>query len=303
MNSIRMVVLTSLLTAGLVHGQELAKVTNQQGELFTVPDVSDNLKMLGFSLNEAIDQLEHQDVKAFLQAWENMVETYLETADAIGHAQENLGGVEMSLAILEEGLKDVGNAPPAKAEERERLAEGIVSIRAQLLARLAALRKRVTEATTEEEKQQLLRQMNGLLVRIRQMDQMTASLAEGAGPVVPGFASQRMRDDLQQMKQALGDEQQSLKMMADTVRSLVRSSADQMEHTFAILDLQQQVPREQFDALKRGQAGVQKDLNDLIQTQRKMSLHMVNLMTSGVEEQDIDEATLLQDVDALINRR
>ncbi|MEZ5940647.1 MAG: hypothetical protein R3C18_04595 [Planctomycetaceae bacterium] len=303
MKSFCIACLISVLSVGLSFGDDQASETTPQGEIITIPDVADNLRLLGHSLNEAIDHLEHQDVKAFLLAWENMVETYVETAEAIGQAQENLGDVEMSLALLEEGMAAIGPAPPANPEERERLAEGITSIRSQLLARLAALRQRLDEAATDEDKRQLLKQMQGLLVRIEQMDQMTASLAEGAGPVVPGFAMQRMRDDIEQMKQALKDEQESLKMTADTVRTLVRSSADQMEHTFAILDLQQQIPRDQFAALRRNQQGVQQNLNDLIQTQRKMSVHMVNLMTAGVNDEEIDETTLLESVDALIKRR
>ncbi len=163
-----------------------------------------HLYLFGKSLDQAINDLQHSDLKAFASSYRRMVASYGQLADQVGDASQALGDASNQIELARRSLAHVGASDPAPPNEAAELVTEISQIRTVLIGRLGAFRTRL-DGMEGAPRQKLLVQIKGLVQRVEQLDRLHGTLRDGTQPLLPGLAAEGLGEQLDTIAAALAE--------------------------------------------------------------------------------------------------
>lgn len=260
-----------------------------------------HIYLFGKTLDQAIDDLQNSDLKAFAKSYQHMVASYGQLADQVGDASQSLGDAANQVVLAKHALANVGSGSQASPERKVKLAEEIGQIRAMLIGKLGSVRARL-EGAHGEQRQPLLAQVKGLVERVQQLDRMDGALRDGTQPLLPGLAAEHLNEQLDTIANALEEERQMLGVVSESVRLLVTNTSAEMRRTMRLLQIETQIPNGQVKQLLETRAAVQHILDEVTAAHRRASHSALNLLASdGADVNLEEEGDLLRVVDLLID--
>lgn len=303
--------LVALVSRG-VAGEEEPNDPTLSGSMGTLPAREDgppadrliagHVRLLARTLDQAIADLQHTDLRGFTESYKQMVDSYTALTDQIGEASEALGAagtrVELARAILE------GMSPSVEIDEQAstELAADIGQMRTRLIARMAALRAQVDHVDSER-REKTLHELQLLVRRLENLQSLQASLDQNEHPLAPVLAPVHLEEQLQLMEQMIAEEERLLGVVARSARLMVGNTSTHLRHTMRLLDVQAQLPREQLAQLQQSRAAVQSILDELTVAYGTAAERAGQLLSGGPSrELEMEPEELLRHVDRLVDQ-
>jgi len=253
------------------------------------------------TLDEAIDDLQNSDLKAFAKSYRRMVASYGQLADQVGDASQSLGDASNQVALAKRSLDRIGPNTAVSPERKAMLADDISQIRAMLIGKLSAVRARLDDAQGEQ-RQKLLSQVKGLVERVHQLDRLNGTLHDGSQPLLPGLASDTLGNQLDAIASALEEERKLLRVVSESVRLLVDNTSAEMRRTMQLLRIEAQLPNAQLNQLLETRKSALKMLDDVTTAHQHAANSALDILSQTDQPADIaNEDDLLRAVDALID--
>lgn len=304
--------LSWMLMGGSVWSQA-PRLQSGRGRVGTLPDISSappagdvlagRVHLLSKTLDRAIEDLQHGDLKRFALDYQRMVEAYTTLTDHVGTAAEAIGGAAMRVELARESLADAGAIVEADPQQRQQLVDDVSQVRTVLLGRLAAVRSELDRADAAQ-REKLLQQLQGLVARIGQLDRLRETVDEGDRPLVPGPAADQLGRQLDEIDAALQVEQRMLNVVAQAARRSVESLTAQVRRTMLLLDVEAQIPRQQLQQLTATREAVQTELDEILQAHQRAAQNATRLLMQPTEDPvPIEPEALLEQVDRMLGER
>lgn len=258
------------------------------------------LHLLSKTLDRAVNDLQHGDLKRFAQDYQRMVDAYTTLTDHVGTAAESIGAAGMRVELARESLADAGKIAEPDPQQRRQLADDINQVRTVLLSRLAAQRSELDRADAAQ-RDKLLKQMQALVARIRQLDQLKQTFEEGARALLPGLAADQLGRQLDEIDAALGIEQRMLNVVAQAARRSVEALTAQVQRTMLLLEVEAQIPREQLQQLTATRDAVQTELDEILQAHQRAAQSATAILAAPQNGgTPLEPGPLLEQVDRLL---
>ena len=275
------------------------------GPLLPLPDgrnevLAGRVHLLGKTLDRAIDDLQHVELRQFAQSYKRMVDAYGQLADHVGDASSAIGLARTRVELAKRSLNSLDASHAPDSEQRGKLNEDIGQIRAMLIGKLGSLRA-LFEHAQGENKEKLLGQIQGFVGRIQQLDRLSAALRENTAPLVPGLTASNLREQLDVVEQTLDQEEQMLVVLSQSMKLLVDSTTGEMRHTMRLLEVSVQIPDEQMLQLSQTRAAVQTVLDEVAQAHARAADSAIEMLSKGTPPVTADPDELLRQVDQLLN--
>jgi hypothetical protein len=290
-------------------GPAAAPAQAATGRLATLPDdreatsgdlLAGHVHLLSKTLDRAIEDLQHGDLREFARSYQQMVDAYTTLTDHLGGAEEAVGAAAMRVGLARESLADAGAVGEPDSQQRQKLAEDVDQIRALLIGRLAAARATLERAEGEQ-REKLLQQMGGLVARIGQLDKLKRTFEEGARPLVPGLTADDLGRQLDEIDEALAVEQRMLGVVAQAARQSVETLSGHVRRTMLLLEVEAQVPRQQLAQLTAARESVQNTLDEILAAHQRAANGAIRILSRTDDALPIQDAgQLLEQVDRLL---
>lgn len=304
-------VAVGLMLTGIAAGQPGTPDRALSGSVGTLPIRDDDslphqliaghVRLLGRTLDQAIDHLQHADLRGFAVSYKQMVDSYTALTDQIGEASEALGSAATRIALARSTLTGLSPTPRLDESLRAELAADIEQIQMRLIARMAALRAQVDHADSAR-REKTLRDLQTLVGRLENLNSLQSLLQQNDRPLAPSLAPAQLNEQLRLMEEAITEEERLLGVVARSAQLLVSNSAAQLRHTMTLLEVQAQLPREQVAQLQRSRAAVQNILDDLVAAHGSAAERAGQMLDGRtVNQKPLDAEQLLRRVDQLID--
>lgn len=282
----------------------------RRGKVVQLPDANSgdqrnrllagHVHLLNKTIEQAIEDLQHGELREFLKSYRRMVDSYGQLSDHVADAAASIGAAEAQVGLAKRSLTRLDEKPSNRNESRQQLREDLGQVRALLIGRLATLRQQFVEAGQDEQKE-LMSQIQGLVGRVRQLDQLKSSLNQGSRPLLPGLAAGDLHRQLDVIGQALDEEQRTLGVVARSVGLLVDSTTADMQRTVRLLQIQTSIPREQLAQLAETRKAVQSVLDEVLQAHAVATKSAQNILSAADASAITDDPEqLLREVDRLL---
>jgi len=292
-------------------GQERVQRGEAAGRITTLPTddegrqrselLAGHIYLFGKTLDEAIEDLQNSDLKAFAKSYRRMVASYGQLADQIGDASQSLGDASNQVALARRTLDRIEPNTDVPPERKAALVDDISQIRAMLIGKLSAVRARLDDAQGEQ-RQKLLSQVKGLVERVHQLDRLNGTLHDGSQPLLPGLASDTLGNQLDAIASALEEERKLLRVVSESVRLLVDNTSAEMRRTMRLLRIEAQLPNAQLNQLLETRKSALRMLDDVTTAHQHAANRALDILSPTDLHADIaDEDDLLRAVDALID--
>lgn len=287
--------------------QRTVRTSSNVGRVTHLSDKSDNA-LLGHiyafdkSADDAFEALGDGDLKSAVQAARNMGRAANEIADKVAEAQENLGEAAARLQISHAQFERLDAETSPNPPARQQLLEDLSVFRDMLASRLASLRERyrAMDGKDELQKEALRKQMAAIVTRIENFDEIRQTIQQGRLAVVPDSATAWMKLQLDEMENALAEEEAALQLTATAMRIQLAETAREVERSFRLIELQSRLPSEQIRRLRMTQASTKKALSKLVQEHQRATEAVLSIIGSGHDGPPPPEKELLERIDGLL---
>jgi hypothetical protein len=296
--------------------QEAAAPTpaTMQGRLGTLPGVegvpapSDALgghfRLLERTIDRAIADLQNGDLKAFVVSYKLMVETYVQVADQLGDASESLGEAMAQIVLARMSLMATADAnattdsPPQSVSPSE-----LADMRDYLHGKIAAVRARL-EAARPADQESLLGDLQTLVERAEQLEQMSKAAETTGRPLLPGMASSELDKRLTEVEEALKEEKRMVEVVGSLARDVTKSASKDLRNTMRFLEIDARIPREQLDRLQVLRANLQRTVKQIETTRDDARRNAMRILVnnSSRSTRKVPAEELLQRADRLLKR-
>ncbi|MEX1027913.1 MAG: hypothetical protein WD049_07895 [Candidatus Paceibacterota bacterium] len=275
----------------------------EAGDAQRIGVLDGHLRLLGKTLTQAIDDLQHGDLKQFAESAKRVVEAYGQVADLVGDAAEATGDASTRVALARKSLQGLTTTATHDPQRRRALSDSIGQLRAMSMKKLREARDRYDQTDDPKERQKLLKNIDGLVRRDSQLNQLQHSLVKGSQPLLPGLSSQQVARQLSDFETALNEETEALELVSESTRLLVESTSHDMRHTFHLLEIESQLPAEQMRQLAEMQQTIEGTLEDLTQVHELAARSALELLSGSTEyHPPEDPQELLRRADELLGR-
>ncbi|HPM84978.1 MAG TPA: hypothetical protein PLF81_29950 [Candidatus Anammoximicrobium sp.] len=263
------------------------------------PEAADKAMLAHYQLfqqsqAEAIDALQHGDLKQFVVAYREIARSVTEISDIVAGGHESLGEADASLELLAAELKAFQARGGGDGEGRKQLLEDLKAFRDTLATQLDALRQRYQAAVPQDEDQRmkLRKQMAVLVSRIEHFQKLQDSM-DGSGAALTDAAAATTQAKLQEMREALEREQAALRLTASAMRLRVDEAVEEMGRSFGLIEMQARLPQDQLRRLADLQQKSEQVLRDLLREHQRATEGFLAILVSDEQVPVPDEAELM----------
>ncbi len=300
-------VATAVLAVVLAAGTQTQAASPKEGVAARVtnlgqsrrPDVADKAMSAHYQLftqsqAEAIEALQHGDLKQFVVAYREIVRSVTEITDIVAGGHESLGEADASLELLAAELKAFQARGGGDGEGRKQRLEDLKAFRDTLATQLDALRQRYQAAVPQDEDQRmkLRKQMAVLVSRIEHFQKLQDSM-DGSGAALTDAATATTQAKLQEMREALEREQAALRLTASAMRLRVDEAVEEMGRSFGLIEMQARLPQDQLRRLADLQQKSEQVLRDLLREHQRATEGFLAILASDEQVPVPDEAELM----------
>jgi len=263
------------------------------------PEAADKAMLAHYQLfqqsqAEAIDALQHGDLKQFVVAYREIARSVTEISDIVAGGHESLGEADASLELLAAELKAFQARGGYDGESRKQLLEDVKAFRQTLATQLDALRQRYLAADPQDEdqRQKLRKQMAVLVSRIEHFEKLQNSM-DGGGGALADAAAAATQGKLQDMRAALEREQASLRLTASAMRVKVGEAVEEMGRSFRLIEMQSRLPQDQLRRLADLQEKSEQLMQKLLGEHQRATEGFLAILATDEQVPVPDEAELM----------
>lgn len=284
-----------------------------EGRLGTLPGaqanseaLSGHVRMLERSIDRAISDLQHGDLKAFVQSYKLMVDTYVEVADQLGDASESLGEARAQVIVARKSLESTASSSSAAAgstSDAGVATSEMTEMREYLHGKIAAIRARL-DAARSEDRNALLVELQTMVERGEQLEQMAKAVETTGRPLLPGLASSELENRLSEVEAALDEEKRMVELVGSLARDVTKAASKDLRSTMRFLEIDARIPREQLDQLQALRGNLQRTVRQIESTRDEARRNAMRILVGNTSRstKKVSAEELLQRADRLLNR-
>lgn len=258
------------------------------------------IQLFGQAMEQALDSIQHNQLQEFTRKWAHAVDMYSQLGDQISQASESMGRAEVGLERAAQQLQAAGRGQQVAPDVQQQVSSDVDALRAQVLARLTALRAAHQQAD-EQQRQVLLPRMQALLQQSRQLDDIQQGLQSTTAQGSFAVAAARIEGKIDQAMMMLQHEQEILLVASQSVHVAMQSAQSQINHVIRLADVQSQIPNAELQQVGRARTQVQSALSQVVQARRQAE-QLIDRLLGAAQADDIDQPALLAEIDALLSK-
>ncbi|MCO6454192.1 MAG: hypothetical protein J5I93_02650 [Pirellulaceae bacterium] len=256
------------------------------------------IQLLAQTIEQALDAIEHNQLQAFARKWAHAVDLYQQLGDQISQSSEAAGRAEVALEQAEQELAAARGREQVTPEVQQQAVSEVNGLRAQVVARLRAMRAAHQQAD-EQQQQAMYPRLNALVQQLRQLDQLQNGLQSTTSQSTFLSATSQIDGQIAQAKQMLQSEREVLQVMSQAVRVAMQGAQSQIGQAIALANVQAQIPRTELQQLGRTRVQVQSALDQVLQARRQAE-QLVDRLLNTTSAEEIDQPALMAEIDRLL---